>query len=75
MASLALSLCLSTSFSSTILGCAGVLPPRFQTPDGSTVVVCANPFSEHVEVVMDVASERFSLRLDARSFNTIVLGS
>jgi hypothetical protein len=37
------------------------------------VVVCANPFSEQAEVVIDVASERFFLRLDARSFNTIVL--
>ena len=45
----------------------------FQTPDRSTVVVCANPFSEHVEVVMDVASDRFLLRLDAHSFNTLVL--
>ena len=45
----------------------------FQTPDRSTVVVCANPFSEHVEVVMDVASDRFLLRLDAHSFNTVVL--
>jgi glucosylceramidase len=45
----------------------------FQTPDRSTVVVCANPFSEQAEVVIDVASERFFLRLDARSFNTIVL--
>jgi hypothetical protein len=39
----------------------------------SIQVVCANPFSEQAEVVMDVASERFFLRLDARSFNTIVL--
>src|SRR5947207_1780024 len=45
----------------------------FQTPDRSTVVVCANPFSEQVEVVMDVASDRFLLRLDAHSFNTLVL--
>ena len=45
----------------------------FQTPDQSTVVVCANPFSEHVEVVIDVASNRFLLRLDAHSFNTLVL--
>ncbi len=45
----------------------------FQTPDRSTVVVCANPFNEQVEVVMDVASDRFLLRLDAHSFNTLVL--
>jgi glucosylceramidase len=45
----------------------------FQTPDRSTVVVCANPFSEQVEVVIDVASDRFLFRLDAHSFNTVVL--
>ncbi len=45
----------------------------FQTADRSTVVVCANPFNEQVEVVMDVASERFFLRLDGHSFNTVVL--
>jgi len=37
------------------------------------VVVCANPFSEQVEVVMDVASHRFLLRFDAYSFNTVIL--
>ena len=45
----------------------------FQTPQRSTVVVCANPFSEQVEVVIDVASDRFLFRLDAHSFNTVVL--
>jgi glucosylceramidase len=45
----------------------------FQTPDRSTVVVCANPFKEQVEVVMDVKGDRFSLCLDAHSFNTLVL--
>jgi glucosylceramidase len=45
----------------------------FQTPDQSTVVVCANPFSEQVEVVMDVEGDRCSLCLDAHSFNTLVL--
>src|SRR5690242_2651294 len=45
----------------------------FQTPDQSTVVVSANPFKEAVEVVIDVAGDRFSLCLDAYSFNTLVL--
>jgi glucosylceramidase len=45
----------------------------FHTPERATVVVCANPFKEQVEVVMDAASDRFLLRLDAHSFNTVVL--
>ncbi len=44
----------------------------FHTPERSTVVVCANPFSEQVEVVIAVAGERFILRLDAHSLNTVV---
>jgi len=44
----------------------------FHTPDRSRVVVCANPFSEQVEVVIDVVGDRFLLRLDAHSFNTVV---
>ncbi|SRR5260221_1550167 len=45
----------------------------FQTSDHSTVVVSANPFREPVEVVIDVAGDRFSLCLDPHSFNTLVL--
>ena len=45
----------------------------FQTPDRATVVVCANPFREPVEVVMNVGGERCSLCLDGYSFNTVVL--
>jgi glucosylceramidase len=45
----------------------------FQTPARSTVVVCANPFGEQVEVVIAGANERFLVRLGAHSFNTVVL--
>jgi glucosylceramidase len=45
----------------------------FQTPKQSTVVICANPFGEQVEVVIAVANERFTVCLGASSFNTIVL--
>ena len=45
----------------------------FRTPDHSTVAVCANPFREPVEVVIDVEGERCLLCLDGHSFNTVVL--
>jgi glucosylceramidase len=45
----------------------------FRAPDHSTVVVCANPFKDPVEVVIDVAGSRYSLCLDAHSFHTLVL--
>jgi glucosylceramidase len=44
----------------------------FQTPERSTVVVCANPFSEPVDIVAEVLGERRLLRLAAQSFNTLV---
>jgi len=45
----------------------------FQTPERATVVVCANPFSEPADVIIDIGGERRALCLDAQSFNTIVL--
>lgn len=45
----------------------------FRAPNRSTVVVCANPFKEPVEVAVEVASNRFLLCLDVQSFNTLVL--
>jgi glucosylceramidase len=45
----------------------------FHTPDVTTVVVCANPFSHPVDVVIEAAKKRFLLNLDAYSFNTLVL--
>jgi glucosylceramidase len=47
----------------------------FRVPDQSTVVVCANPFNDLVEVVIDEAGHRYILRLEAHSFNTVVLES
>lgn len=44
----------------------------FQRPDRSTVIVSANPFREPVDLVIEVMHERFSLRLDGYSFNTMV---
>jgi glucosylceramidase len=47
----------------------------FQTPDHSTVVVCENPFKEPIEVVLEVEGDRYSICVDACSFNTIVFES
>jgi glucosylceramidase len=47
----------------------------FRVPEQSTVVVCANPFNDPVEVVIDGAGDRYIFRLEAHSFNTVVLES
>src|SRR5260370_36763146 len=44
----------------------------FHAPASSTVVVCANPFSEQIEVVMDVAGGRFSPFFVSPSFHNLV---
>ncbi|MGQ0602895.1 MAG: glycoside hydrolase family 30 beta sandwich domain-containing protein, partial [Anaerolineales bacterium] len=45
----------------------------FETPEGATVLVCANPFTDSVELVVEVAGERCGLTLEAQSFNTLVV--
>jgi glucosylceramidase len=45
----------------------------FETPAGATVVVCANPFTEPVELVVEAAGGRSQLPLEAQSFNTLLV--
>ncbi|MBI1881037.1 MAG: glycosyl hydrolase [Chloroflexi bacterium] len=45
----------------------------FETPIGATVVVLNNPFTEPIELIVDVAGNRNLLPLEAQSFNTLLL--
>ncbi|OAS89495.1 MULTISPECIES: glycoside hydrolase family 30 protein [Metabacillus] len=45
----------------------------FLNPDGTKVVVIANPFKDTRELEMDVNGETYSFKLKAESFNTIII--